>query len=91
MGGLVSTLSGATGLNSFYSQVIVLVTVILFTVLILMFTKNIFTGILNSKRDDPWLLKGSKNGNFLEFSRRGVLVGVCNSELCLNFITSTKE
>ena len=58
---LVDKLNEMTGLNPFMCQIIVLVIVIIIVLVILMLIKGSFMSILNSKKNDPFLLKGSKN------------------------------
>ena len=58
---LVDKLNEMTGLNTFLCQIIVLVIIIIIVLVILMLIKGFFLGILTSKKNDPFLLKGSKN------------------------------
>ena len=62
MGGLVSLLNNENqGLNMLLSQIIVLIIAIVITVIIFMVLENVYKNMMSAQKNDPWLMKSSKN------------------------------
>ena len=57
----VTTKTGINNDNRIYSQIIILVVIILVTLSIMVIIKMSFSSILVDKNNKPWILKDSKN------------------------------